>query len=358
MLQHEISQHFPARHVENAPLPLRHRDRHGESLLSPAGKKRCRPETDDDCSTTDFEGVSDREDFLETSQDSDSSDGAILPNHSENMRRFALQCANRISPQLLRWMGSARYIKPPEHRIPPRKRTKRSIFMETEDPNEPSTILILLINGYFRLSCPFFIADPARHESCTLQHDLRSIGQLIKHLKMCHPSTIYCPICGQTFDAELARDRHIRRRSCICRNFCIPKGVSRSQLRKIIEEDDRNQREEERWRRIYAVVFPEAERPPRGAAYHTEGLPLAVSMARDYWVSHGRRLVEDFVTEEGLSGNLEFTEPGVSALCELTGKELIESVILEARSSQKAPAETAGGLDGTEWETVVKAEQE
>lgn len=328
--------------MKTHPLALRLRDGHGDSTLSPAGRKRCRSESDDALSATDSEEGSSLEEALKNDLDSDCS-GNTMPLQqglSEDFKRVIHLLVDWIFPTLSQWADSACYIHPPEYRIPPRKRSRglngrsRSIFIETEDSDDPSTILILRIDGYFHLACPYFVSDPSHHESCMLEHDLRSIADLIRHLGQYHPNPFYCPICGQIFDNDLARDRHIRTRSCVCREFDPARGVSRSQLRKIIEEDDRSRREDERWRRIYAHVFPRAERPRRSAAYLGQGLPLAVSMARDYWDSHGRELVEEYLAKEGLSGAEQFTGGGFWTLCELSGQGLIQRVIADARKDQ------------------------
>lgn len=328
-------------------LALRFRNRLREHTLSQAGQKRPWSESDDDLSTTDSEEASSLEDALDSDQDTDSGEDMTPPQPtlSDQTKRAARRLADQVLPEFSRWMVSARYIQPPEHRIPPRKRSRGSnpkppsILIETQDPADPSTILILRVDGYFRLACPFFVSHPAHHESCALEHDLCSISDLFKHLATCHPSVAYCPICGQVFDRELARDLHIRASVCACRDFDPPQGVSRSQLRTIVREDDTNQRESRRWRRIYSLLLPGADRPPRGAAYLDEGLPLAVAMAGDYWASRGRRAVEEYLAGEGSSEKGEIRGERVEAFCELAGRELVRCVVADAQESQAALSE-------------------
>ncbi|KAK0726389.1 hypothetical protein B0T21DRAFT_371478 [Apiosordaria backusii] len=347
-------------------LPLR--CRHGYSTVAPTKRKRDRSESDDDFTSTDSEESTDLEDALESDWDSDSSEETTpsQPQLSSDLKNLTHQLADRTLPALTQWISSARYIPPPTHRIPPQKRSKTSrptILMETQDPTSPSTILILPIDGYLPLACPFSISNPSLHKSCTLQHPLHSIPDLLKHLKTHHPNPFYCPICGQTFDNEPTCDSHIRVRSCTRKEFDIVRGVSPSQLRMIIERDNRHQPEEDRWRRIYKVLFPGAERPRPGEAYLRQGLPLAVAMARDYWEGNGARLVGEYLAEVGRlnSGGDEKIqiagEEGVSALCKVVGRELVHRVVAGygRTGGQTGVDGNAAGLDEDRWENA-KAE--
>src|SRR3569833_502724 len=329
-------------------LPLRGRHEYSTLSSSPTGPglKRCRADDEDDFSTTDSdEESSDLEDaILESDEDSsDSLDDTAVPPRpeqppSEAVKGLAHRVVDWALPALARWKASARYIRPPEHRVSPRKRSRRSakqprrsVFIETQDPSDPSTILILRVDGYYRLACPIIAWDPTRYAACGTRPALRSLSALVRHLRRFHPRPAYCPICGRDFGsggaAAAACDAHIVTRSCTPRYVApadVPRGVAREQLRRIVEADDPARREDERWRRVYAAVFPGAPRPRRAAAYLSEGLPLAVSMARDYWEARGPGLVEQDHAGEGMGGRELFAGEDVfSVVCELDGRELI-----------------------------------
>ncbi|KAK4201043.1 hypothetical protein QBC40DRAFT_279027 [Triangularia verruculosa] len=354
---------------------IRHlRHPYGDTVGSSRSRKRDRFEAIDNLSPSDSEESYDLEDAIKSSWDSDSSEDTALSRHRlsrelENtyLQDLMHQLADRAFPALSQWITAARYIVPPAFRISSPKRSRsssdRSILMETSDPNDPSTILILRVDGYFPLACPFAVFDPSLHRSCNLQHHLRSIVDVIKHLQKHHPNPFYCPICGEIFDSEPAGDRHIRVRSCAPRVLDITKGVSLSTLMTIIRRDyrARHQPEEDRWWRIYSILFPDAERQQHGDAYLEEGLPLAVSMARDFWGQHGRRFVGEYLAEvKGSSSDMNeriLGEEGISTIGEMVGRELIQRVIAHyVKGGDQCSVSKSGGKENEDGWVIMKAE--
>ncbi|KAK0671635.1 hypothetical protein QBC41DRAFT_300324 [Cercophora samala] len=350
----------------DASLALRVRYKHEHSPMPSPMRKRPRPENDDDFSSpSDSDGSSDLEDVLDSDWDINSAEGFIPPQLTKDLEGFSHQIANEILPTLLRYMESARYITPPTHRIPSRKRLKtfssappRSLFLETQDPSDLSTILILRIHGYFPLACPCSISNPSLHGSCNLQHHLRSISEVVEHLIKHHPNPFYCPICSQSFPNEPICDSHIRMRACKPRRLDIVKGVSHSTLREIIRHDKPHLPEEDRWRRIYKILFPGKKPPERGAAYLSHGLPLAVAMARDYWEQQGRTIVGEYLARIGSDTSVPKPgDEGVSMLYDTTGKEVVGLVIAHYARKDSETGEVDDGSDEDRWVTV-KEEQD
>ncbi len=229
-----------------------------------------------------------------------------------------------------KWKVGVRYIAPPEHRIPPRKRVRAlesepRILLETEDPDDPGLAVLQRIDGYFHLACPFYIANPVRHRQCLLGHELKTIEDLIEHLGKHHPKPFYCPSCGQIFQSSLKRDDHMRDRLCEIRQHVNVEGVTDYQHAKLVRRDDPSQREEDRWLRVYKIVFPGANKPRRSAAYLKDGMGLTVSLIRDYWVRHGRECVKDYLYNCGLPhSNQPDKDPGVEQLQRLVLVDLIQ----------------------------------
>ena len=303
--------------------------------------------------------------ILDSDQDSQDSQDSDYSDCSTTLQLLTLglrtthvsPIVDRVFPTIREYLTNAYYIKPPDYRIPA-TRERRRVLLETQDPDDPSTILIVPVDGYLPLACPL---SPS---SCALQHcnssscsSLRSIPAVIRHLAKHHREPIYCPICGTLFDLALSRDAHIHTRSCARRNIEVAPGVSRAQLEELVRGDDANQHEEERWWRIYKVLFPDGatkhSRPPRGAAYLWEGMPLAVTMARDYWDCYGRDTVEAYLADESVAGGAEITAQEASVLCGLVGKELVQRVIAGGLGDDIPKAAGHVGSPGeTEWDSV------
>src|SRR5688572_19530437 len=146
-------------------LPERRRHR-AETPELRTGRKRC---IDDERSSmsSDSEDLSDLEHQFGTDESSDDVTEAssllplVIP---EKIRALATVFTDMIVPRVKRWIRSAHYITPPDYRIPLSKRPRTSndqtspIFVESHDPDS-STILVLPVDGYFRLACPFFVRD-------------------------------------------------------------------------------------------------------------------------------------------------------------------------------------------------------
>ncbi|KIN03452.1 hypothetical protein OIDMADRAFT_117812 [Oidiodendron maius Zn] len=208
--------------------------------------------------------------------------------------------------KITKWMPSVRYIERPEYRKPLRKlaRTgvskRQSISPQKEDLGNPERPVLQPIAGYFHLSCPFYIYNPVRHQSCVLKHELKSIEDVIDHLIKHHQEPAFCPRCGRTFCKFLEQDNHIRERSCGYRPPTNIEGVNDSLEAKLVKEHNRRWRVKERWLQVYATLFPMATRPHGSAAYLKDGVGLEMSLVRDYWAKRGRECVEEYLSSHGL----------------------------------------------------------
>jgi len=303
--------------------------------------------------SADEDWISDEESDLDSDFGSDSSTNSDIGFQidsgvpRENFNSYALELGHdfraareglvlSVDERLQRWKVSARYMVPPEYRIPPRKRARtcenkpRSIYLETEDPDDPSLVLIQPFDGYFHLACPFYVSDPARHQSCVIEHELKSIKKLVGHLRKHHAEPPYCPWCGLTFDRLLQRDQHIRGVSCQDRRPISIGGVNDYQQAKLVKYDSPSSREDERWLRVYATVFPEAAKPRHSAAYLTTGVGLSVSLVRDYWAARGRECIHEYLSSRGLL-NLGWSgeERALAALRHLVLEDLIQKCLAE-----------------------------
>jgi len=100
------------------------------------------------------------------------------------------------------------------------------------------------------------------------------------------------------------------------------------------------------------VLFPEAEKPPRESAYLQEVVHLALSMARDYWDSRGRRIVDEYLQGRFLEGDWKPDEREVLVLFELAGSLLVRRVAEDADKDQTSLLKSTEEVAEEEWEAM------
>ncbi|KAF5591727.1 hypothetical protein FPCIR_6007 [Fusarium pseudocircinatum] len=207
------------------------------------------------------------------------------------------------------WRAEAKYIAPPEDRLPPRKRCKTSsgrlIYTQTEDEDDISDEELVVVSqpsrtkSFLHLACPFTIYAPDEYQRCLLKDDLQSIEDLKEHLFRCHSRPIHCLICYRAFDTLIQRDDHVLSETCQKRDAGPLYGLNESQKAKLIRRDSWHFGERRRWYRIWSVVFPGSKNPP--SPYLDRGLGLSISMMRDFWELYGSQCVSDCLEHEELT---------------------------------------------------------
>ncbi|RSL44224.1 hypothetical protein CEP54_014768 [Fusarium duplospermum] len=226
------------------------------------------------------------------------------------------------------WMKSARYVLPPDDRLPPRKRLRILHRKEGDDGDDSidGFVAISPPDGYFHLACPFYIYNPARYQQCLLQFDLRSIEDVIRHLRRHHMKPPYCPCCSQTFDTLSSRDSHILERMCELRDPQPIQGLNFYQKSELKRRDRIYLGETKRWQRIYATAFPNSGLPR--SPYLVSGCGKAVSMARDFWRANGRLCVSQFLERgEFLGEEGERDRLAEEALCNLALEDMVPVIV-------------------------------
>ncbi|KAJ3453558.1 hypothetical protein MRS44_017805 [Fusarium solani] len=197
----------------------------------------------------------------------------VLP-HDHRFQSSRPELVKSALDSLDAWMKSARYVLPPDDRLPPRKRL-RTLHWKEGDGSDDS------------------IDAPARYQQCLLQHDLRSIEDVMRHLRRHHMKPLYCPRL----------------------NFY--------QKTKLKRRDRIYLGETKRWQRIYATAFPKSD--PAYSPYLDRGCGKAVSMARDYWRANGRLCVCQFLERGMTLGEEEEGRDRVAedALCKLALEDML-----------------------------------
>ncbi|OHE91751.1 HET domain-containing protein [Colletotrichum orchidophilum] len=200
------------------------------------------------------------------------------------------------------WARSAKYVAPTGSRLS-RKRLKiadSSSYCASEESDFEEIEYIqndiqITIDGYFHLACPFYATKPADHRQCLREDDLRTMEDVVDHIRKCHWKSPYCPNCRIIFKTPMARDEHIRKLICEIQDPTRIEGVDGNQLKGMVEVTMRGFSEAETWAQICALACPDV--PTCVSPYLKDGLGLEVSKLRDYWNEKGREYIKKYMCE-------------------------------------------------------------
>ncbi|KAI7785169.1 hypothetical protein LA080_007836 [Diaporthe eres] len=112
-----------------------------------------------------------------------------------------------------------------------------------------------------RLLCPFYVKDRHPFHACSNRRFKRT-SDVRQHIGRVHIQPPHCPTCGERFDNDRSRNRHIAVRTCRTQLFSIP-GITVEQFDTITAIAGNRYRpsEVERWLRMFRVIFPGVEDP-------------------------------------------------------------------------------------------------
>ncbi|KAL2132612.1 hypothetical protein VTI74DRAFT_3602 [Chaetomium olivicolor] len=139
------------------------------------------------------------------------------------------------------------------------------------------------------MACPFYKRNPMRYHSCAWAVNIRNTRSAKQHVIIDHHAPIYCPICSSHFPSAVARDKHVRARSCTERELTADtlEGVTEDQVEKLLQRDvgkaARRMREAEEasWFRMWDVLFTGVVRPK--TAYLSSPREREVLALRRFW---------------------------------------------------------------------------
>jgi hypothetical protein len=132
-----------------------------------------------------------------------------------------------------------------------------------------------------KFACPFRKHDYSTyniytHRVCALSH-WQTIARVKEHIYRCHQTPAHCKRCWATFKSQQQLDAHITVASediCEVRQGPAPEGITPAIERQLRsrKKAHRNQSDEDRWRDIYKILFPNSEVPsPYFEAVQEEG---------------------------------------------------------------------------------------
>ncbi|GAW16745.1 hypothetical protein ANO14919_061820 [Xylariales sp. No.14919] len=117
-------------------------------------------------------------------------------------------------------------------------------------------------------ACPFYRHNEEEHQEC-LDKKIERVCDVRLHIKRYHTQPSHCPRCGVTFPNDPSysqRDEHLR--SCRSdENPPPPPGMTPEQLRSMAKQRRRGSNDEERWLKIWDIMFPGQIRPQPESVY-------------------------------------------------------------------------------------------
>lgn len=113
-----------------------------------------------------------------------------------------------------------------------------------------------------RFACPFFKRNPGRHQTFTSCRDpgFVTVARLKEHLYRRHLLPPQCLRCSVAFPTETSLKIHLRDpQGCEVREQISPEGFDKDQERKLKSKkrSQKSQNEEEKWRCVYNILFPD-----------------------------------------------------------------------------------------------------
>jgi len=171
----------------------------------------------------------------------------------------------RVQKSSSSWRGAGKGGLRPAGRLP------RDDDDEEEEEDEgyrpPSSLARPNSSGTKRFACPFRKHDPQTynirdHEVCAIR-SWTTISRLKEHLYRRH-YTIHCQRCKQTFDDSKELADHERAViKCEVNDLAHPGDITTDQEKKLKsrKHTSRKQSDEDKWRDIYQLLFPNEEVP-------------------------------------------------------------------------------------------------
>ncbi|KAI1857967.1 hypothetical protein JX265_010997 [Neoarthrinium moseri] len=138
-------------------------------------------------------------------------------------------------------------------------------------------------------ACPYFQHDPRRH--CTHRSCVGpgwpSIHRLKEHLFRRHrlPSHM-CPRCREPMDNDEALEEHLRSDiPCTKRDVIRVQGIDDAQEKKLKErkKTSASLTEEQKWKDIYVILFPQANKNALPSPYYENGDPVSYAKSAEQW---------------------------------------------------------------------------
>ncbi|XEV01772.1 hypothetical protein FSHL1_007059 [Fusarium sambucinum] len=197
--------------------------------------------------------------------------------------------------------------------------------------NDDVFTLISPPKNCFHFACPFEALNPGQYRQCLLKHSLLTMGDVISHIMRHHVEPLYCPICSKTFDTLIHRDHHVIKRSCKLQDLQVPGKINVQQeaaLKRALEMDTSD---EDRWNFIFTAIFPDLKLPL--SPYLDHGRGLAISVAKDFLMTDGRRCVSGFLLTQDPGKNVTGDQHAEATLYQLALDDFFDHILERYKNS-------------------------
>ncbi|KUI62532.1 Vegetative incompatibility protein HET-E-1 [Cytospora mali] len=183
-----------------------------------------------------------------------------------------------------------------------RARTSRSpSYMEVEDVSDPedddAVIVRLSSSRVDTFACPFYFKDRTKNRTCLTHHQLSSTEDVREHLCLMHIQPLFCSVCKDVFHTCVARDDHIRSRTCAHNAFPMPDGVTDWQAEQLYGQTSAVS-DEAQWFKIWDIIFPQT--PPPASPFFTTANEYGVCHFRNFWMRHGQAIISEFLEKKDI----------------------------------------------------------
>jgi hypothetical protein len=135
---------------------------------------------------------------------------------------------------------------------------------EDDDPNKRRRGSLATISSSdtgIRFACPFYKHEPHRfrnRRTCP-GPGWPTVHRMKEHLYRAHAQSIYCARCYAMFDTDTDLSHHLRSAHCNVSDPQPVEGIDRETVKALHKRSPQFRLEEDRWRDVYRLLFPDVE---------------------------------------------------------------------------------------------------
>ncbi|KAJ2906405.1 hypothetical protein MKZ38_001765 [Zalerion maritima] len=177
-------------------------------------------------------------------------------------------------------------------------------------------------------ACIFYRHHPGRYSRCR-RYSMQRARDVKQHLLRHHCRPHYCPRCGDIFEEEGSKDRHIRDAKCERHDVAQHDGITADQ-RKALSTRRAPANEREYWFMLWDITFPGKDRPDPALVFVGGAYEESMFIMRFLWKNRGRELLSKvepevrkkygIMRQDVWESNWEIMTETIEALLETFGK--------------------------------------